>query len=197
MPHHLGDAPPEQRTFQYCTNWYAPLTQMWAFELSARRWSQETVACDEVPEPGDTLVRSHASAVVAPRRSTMASGGRRSQGLDLGSEVVLLFGGSRYFTGAYFHDLLELRHSPPPMLDGIDGVAFEAEDRQRLVAGDGLFQRFIRRVSASSGGAAGAAGAAAGNPPHAAADGARGRGGRVRAMVRDGVWPPVRPPSHG
>lgn len=21
MPHHLGDAPPEQRTFQYCTNW--------------------------------------------------------------------------------------------------------------------------------------------------------------------------------
>lgn len=49
------------------------------------------VARESLPgRPGDTLVRSHASAVVAPRRSTMASGGRRSQGLDLGSEAGAL-----------------------------------------------------------------------------------------------------------
>lgn len=179
MPHRRGPRPPGQTAFDDCANWYAPLGAPWRLDLAAQRWWQDTADGSAVPEPADTLLRSHAAAVVVP-------------GADA---QVLLFGGSRYFTGAYFHDLLELTWAP-----GGHEAAAEAEPEVPLdpaaplaAMGEGLLERLRRRLGL-------AAPAPPGAPPAAglgrrlrggeAQVGWRGRDGRLRAMVRDGLLPP-------
>ena len=156
-----------------------PLTSVWRADLAkAQRggqvhWEVETADASDVPEPADTMLRSHLSAASLP-------GG-----------PVLVFGGARYFTGAYFHDLLELSGGPGP--GGAQAARPEAAPagapgglgRLGSLGGLGglgglrqLLQQRLRSQPAAPGPR---------TPRGPAATGARGRAGRLAAMARDGL----------
>lgn len=196
MPHRLNSVARDRATaFELCPNWYVPLTQVWGFDLAAAltsgtvRWGLEDARADEVPEPGDTTLRSHLAAVAVPSAS-----GRTGSA----ASRALVFGGSRYFTGAYFHDLLELRSEPSSASVSSAAQAHETESSVRRSTRS--FWQRIRPGSAARDGAAAAARrpsserrgsrtrpTARDGPRWPTGTGQRGRAGRLRAMARDGL----------
>jgi len=203
MPHLLGNVPATGRTFAHCPKWYASLSRPWRFHLASRRWSQASASADGVPEPGDTLLRSHTSAVALPVQAAP----RQLPPDGTGPEAVLLFGGSRYFTGAYFHDLLALRlplPSPGPEEeqegcawgapgDGAEEVGAEVERVSisgPFGSGEGVLRRMRRRLSGQISGAVASGPSGLALPGPAPGGGRRGSAGRLRAMERDAVAAP-------
>ncbi|CAK0869181.1 unnamed protein product [Prorocentrum cordatum] len=66
MPHKLGQVRDHARAFERCHLWYSSLARLWRFDLVAQRWDCEGSSWSGVPEPADTLLRSHAAALVVP-----------------------------------------------------------------------------------------------------------------------------------
>jgi len=110
FPHRLGNAGLARENLKNWRKWYSRLDMPHVFDLGTQTWTGRTAAvavpplqqperrCTSATEGSrreeyitELLLRSHLSAAFVP--------GRRS---------VIVFGGSRYFTGEYFHDILEL-----------------------------------------------------------------------------------------
>lgn len=112
FPHRIGNEGLTRQNLQNWREWYSRLDMPHVFDLGTMSWSKRSAAV-AVPalqplvnaqeaHDGDParreeyitelLLRSHLAAAFVP--------GRRS---------VIVFGGSRYFTGEYFHDVLELQ----------------------------------------------------------------------------------------
>jgi len=100
-PHKVGAEGLTEETLQRWRTWYGRLDQPHLFDLATESWSQQSVAvlppsphADLETHIADNCLRAQFAAVFVPTRRS-----------------VVVFGGSRYFTGEYFHDMLEL-HLP-------------------------------------------------------------------------------------
>lgn len=174
MPHLLGPEGLSNVSLRRWRSWYARLDRPLVFDHKTSAWSTrqallgETIGLEHGANTeqrvSEVLLRSHMAAVYMPDRHS-----------------AIVFGGSRYFTGDYFHDLLELRLPPPttgpPEAD--EDVDMEGEsDRppwppEGAELGEeelpvGLPSLMLRAVQGRS-------------------RLTRGLRGRLRSMVRDGV----------
>jgi len=153
MPHKMGERRLDRQNMRNWQQWYRRLDRPFLFDRATGEWSPRlarlTATTTGAGSPEERIsanyLRSHFAAVYVPRRRS-----------------VLVLGGSRYFTGEYFHDLLELR-SPSTQVQGAAPLA------------GALRARFPRHMVAG----------------HRTFDGTRplftrGLRGRLRAMVRDG-----------
>ncbi|CAE8669787.1 unnamed protein product [Polarella glacialis] len=130
------------------------------------------------------MLRSHLAALTVPA-------GERSVGEA--SERILVFGGSRYFSGAYFHDLLELRRRERQRDVAVvsDGQEVQAEQPplHRPVPAPSFYTRLtslIQRDTPPQESVDNAPGENASGLP-TGSSGERGRAGRLSAMSRDGL----------
>lgn len=99
MPHVIGNRGLTDQSLSDWRDWYARLDKPYAFDYKNHSWSAKQAALGATGDStknanakvADVLLRSHLAAVHVPERDS-----------------VIVFGGSRYFTGEYFHDLIEL-----------------------------------------------------------------------------------------
>lgn len=159
MPHKVGQQRLLHDNLRHWQQWYQRLDRPCVFDRSENTWSQRTaLVCPaesrddqaaEHSEPAEYLsevyLRSHSAAVYLPER---------------GSVVVL--GGARYFTGEYFHDLLELR---------LPTTTIAAERALSTFVEVPTLQDRIPRFM---------------RPPGGSSRLTRGLKGRLRSMARDG-----------
>eukprot|EP00930_Biecheleria_cincta_P059530 TRINITY_DN45240_c0_g1_i1.p1 TRINITY_DN45240_c0_g1~~TRINITY_DN45240_c0_g1_i1.p1 ORF type:complete len:631 (-),score=82.80 TRINITY_DN45240_c0_g1_i1:84-1976(-) len=102
LPHEVGADGIHAQSLRRWRNWYNRLDEPYVFDLGTKTWSERRasvaapgdVATQEEREQhvADVYLRSHFSATFVPHRRS-----------------VIVFGGSRYFTGEYFNDVLELQ----------------------------------------------------------------------------------------
>lgn len=103
MPHEVGLEGLNAENLTRWRSWYRRLDRPVLFDLATKAWTEEN-ACVALPDSGsadsvsehvaEVFLRSHMAAAFVPTRRS-----------------VVVYGGSRYFTGEYFNDLLEL-HLP-------------------------------------------------------------------------------------
>lgn len=176
MPHQIGPENLSAGNLMRWRNWYRRLDQPCLFDLATGTWSEESASvidpratADEGRRPSpnedyitEQLLRSHLSATFVPTRRS-----------------VVVFGGSRYFTGEYFHDVLEL-HLPVisdascrTSVFGCGRAPIGAPAPLREFTAPDALPRFLRRIRVP------------GEPPALT----RGLLGRLRAMARDGLLP--------
>lgn len=104
MPHRIGPEGLTNAALRHWRDWYTRLDRPSVFDRRDRRWAPRTAALGSVGQDiggsrgavleervSELLLRSHLAAAYMPERNS-----------------VIVLGGSRYFTGEYFHDLLEL-----------------------------------------------------------------------------------------
>jgi len=167
LPHRVGRDGLNADSLREWREWYSRLDMPHVFDLETGTWTQRSAS---VMPSDDRLtleehitelyLRGHLAAVFVPHRRS-----------------VVAFGGSRYFTGEYFNDVLELRlpHGQPSgQRSRILGEGRPIEERMRvqqhLVAPDNL-PKHLRRHQ------------------HGERLLTQGFLGRVRAMTRDGLMP--------
>lgn len=100
LPHMLGATGLNAQSLRQWRSWYNRLDEPWVFDLRTQEWScrraavASTAADDFEQEQhiAEVYLRSHFAASFIPQRRS-----------------VVVLGGSRYFTGEYFNDLLELQ----------------------------------------------------------------------------------------
>ncbi|CAJ1397523.1 unnamed protein product [Effrenium voratum] len=162
LPHKLGAGGLNAHSLRQWRTWYNRLDEPWVFDLGTQQWLPREAA---VALPGDSdqleeyvaevYLRSHLAACFLPQRRS-----------------VVVFGGSRYFTGEYFNDILELQLPGQRTGRGVLGEGRRQDSRHRLL---GPFQ------------------APNGLPHHLqVADGreatvTRGFLGRLRGMLQEGI----------
>merc|ERR1712113_208596 len=134
MPHKLGTQGLTPDNMKNWRQWYARLDRPHVWNHKTATWSQhrcvlrsgETASGNVNDWALELCLRSHVAAVYLPSRRS-----------------VIIFGGSRYFTGEYFHDLLELQI---PQAHSCDGGA--ANNMNTSLALDGIppacLPRFMR-----------------------------------------------------
>jgi len=96
----LGATGLNAQSLRQWRSWYNRLDEPWVFDLRTQEWScrraavASTAADDFEQEQhiAEVYLRSHFAASFIPQRRS-----------------VVVLGGSRYFTGEYFNDLLELQ----------------------------------------------------------------------------------------
>lgn len=102
LPHEVGADGINAQSLRRWRTWYNRLDAPYVFDLGTESWSERRAS---VAAPGDAAtqeeheqhvaelyLRSHFAATFVPHRRS-----------------VIVFGGSRYFTGEYFNDVLELQ----------------------------------------------------------------------------------------
>jgi hypothetical protein len=101
MPHERGIIPPEQNQMAGWEEWYKSMMEPEILNVdgtwTARNARVSDMPWDTWPTHDDILRRSHVSAAFCRARNS-----------------VLVFGGSRCFTGEYYHDAVELRLTEIP-----------------------------------------------------------------------------------
>jgi len=102
LPHKLGLTGLNAQSLRHWRTWYNRLDVPFVYDLGTQEWSERRAAVappEEHVDPelheqhvAEVYLRSHFAACFVPHRRS-----------------VVVFGGSRYFTGEYFNDLLELQ----------------------------------------------------------------------------------------
>eukprot|EP00913_Durusdinium_trenchii_P004283 g3971.t1 len=99
LPHKLGATGLNAHSLRHWRSWYNRLDEPWVFDLRSGEWTPRGAAValpsdaeDREQHVAEVYLRSHFAAVFVPSRRS-----------------ALVLGGSRYFTGEYFNDLLELQ----------------------------------------------------------------------------------------
>jgi len=164
LPHMLGSTGLNAQTLRQWRTWYNRLDEPWVFDLRSQEWSPRHAA---VAPPGDfsaqeqhiaeVYLRSHFAATFVPQRRS-----------------VVVFGGSRYFTGEYFNDLLELQ-LPSAMKRSSGTVLGEGrrqESQHRLCGPFQASNQLPRHLQVADG---------------REATLTRGFLGRLRGMLQDGI----------
>jgi len=101
MPQHVGPEGIRETNLVNWRRWYNRLDEPYLLDLATMSWSKQSVPCVPSGAPPITSQELHVAEVfLRGQFAAVFVPGRRS---------VVVFGGSRYFTGEYFHDLLELR----------------------------------------------------------------------------------------
>jgi len=183
LPHKIGGEGLTWENLQNWRDWYSRLDAPHVFDLGTQTWAERHVAV-AVPrlqqtgvQPGrrregrtadgerreeyitELLLRSHLAAVFVPTRRS-----------------VVVFGGSRYFTGEYFHDVLELELPGPAM--GTNGASM-SERTSTLGRGRPEASRLDVHARLES----------RGPPKHFQRQVSRGLIGRFRALHKDNLIP--------
>lgn len=171
LPHRVGNNGLNNESLQSWREWYHRLDQPHIFDLGEKCWSERKAMVNSVSLAGglspqdyvmEVLLRSHLAAVFVPSRRS-----------------VVVFGGSRYFTGEYFHDVLELQVSASPHTMA-SAASFDFRGSTLLGVGSTEMALIAGDLQSSSG-----------MPTHLLRAGqrraTRGLVGRLRAMGRDGA----------
>jgi hypothetical protein len=105
MPHKVGSGGLNREALINWRRWYSRLDQPHLLDLASKSWSRQDTpvlrghhaapvvqSASHEEYVGEIFLRAQFAATFVPTRRS-----------------VVVFGGSRYFTGEYFHDILELR----------------------------------------------------------------------------------------
>lgn len=175
MPHLIGPNGLTEQNLARWRRWYGRLDQPYIFDLFEEAWTQER---SSTPTSGvgleahihEVYLRSHLAAVFVPARRS-----------------VVVFGGARYFTGEYFHDVLELRLPGPLSSVGSSGATLQSTS---------IFGAGCSEAEVGSGGVLGDFRGEDTLPPFLGHRQGRARRltpgfvGRLRPMARDGLLVP-------
>ncbi|CAE7241220.1 gefF [Symbiodinium microadriaticum] len=162
LPHKLGSQGLNAHSLRQWRTWYSRLDEPFVFDLRTKKWNQHHAAVaatsqDLEQHVAEVYLRSHFPACFIPHRRS-----------------VIAFGGSRYFTGEYFNDVLELqlpscKHGPRAALLG---EGRRQESRQPLCAAFQAPAALPRHLQVADGREASLT---------------RGFLGRLRGMLQDGI----------